>query len=374
MNLKHVRLLIWKEFKQLRRDPLLLRVIFIMPILQMVLFGYVVATEVKHLPTAVVDLDRTAVSRQLDSAFSAVSYFDIRYRPADETALRPLLDQGKAQVAIVIPAGTEAAIERGQTTSVGIIVDGSDSQSASVGTSYAVKVVAEVNQRLLAASGASTAAAPAIDPRIRVVFNQSLAPVNTMIPGLIGAIVMISIMVVMSQAVVKERERGTLEQMFTTPITRGEYLIGKVIPYVMLAAAQATLVAVVGSLWFGVPFRGSVGVVVLGVGLFMLTALGLGLLVSLVSHTRHQAQQTILFVMLPMIILSGFIFPISSMPAPIQPFTKLIPLAWALQVLRGVFTKGAGLAALATPLWVLAAFGVAIFGASVAAMRRRLAE
>lgn len=371
MSARRVRLLIWKEFRQLRRDPLMLRVIFAMPVMYVLLFGYVVATEVTRLRTAVVDLDHTAVSRQIDSAFEAADYFDIRYRTSDETALQALLDRGDAAVALVIPAGTQRALDQGDRAGIGVIVDGSDGQTASVATSYAVRILGRVNTDR---AGPVPAAAPGIDPSIRVVYNQSLAPVNTMIPGLIAMIVMVSVMVVMSQSVVKEREQGTLEQIFTTPITRTEYLLGKTIPYALLACVQALLVAVFGVLWFRVPFHGSVLLVVLGVGLFMLTSIGLGLLVSLVSHTRHQAQQTIMFVMLPMVILSGFIFPIESMPEAIQPFTRLIPLTWALDVLRGVFVKDAGLDALAVPLLALAGFAVVIFGASVLVMRRRLAE
>lgn len=374
MNPRHVRLLIWKEFVQLRRDPMLLRLIFVMPIMQMLLFGYVVAAQVQHLPTAVVDLDRSPVSRGLDASFAASDYFDIRYRPSDETELRPLLDRGQAQVAIVIPAGTQARLDRGEQAGIGIIVEGSDNQTASIGKSYATRIIAEANTARVAATGRSGAGAPGIDARVRVVYNQSLVTLNSMIPGLIAAIVMISIMVIMSQAVVKERESGTLEQMFNTPITRGEYLAGKTLPYAVLASGQALLVALVGALWFQVPFRGSVAVAVLGLFLFLLTCLGLGLLISLVSHTRHQAQQTIMFVSLPMMILSGFIFPIQSMPEAIQPFTKLIPLTWALQVMRGVFIKGSGVDALATPLLVLAGFAVVVFGAAVVVMQRRLAE
>jgi len=209
---------------------------------------------------------------------------------------------------------------------------------------------------------------------VRVEYNQTLASVNTMIPGLLASVLMVTLMVVLSQAVVKERESGTLEQMFTTPVSRGEYLVGKLLPYGLLASAQSAITAFVGTWWFGVPFTGSVWIVCLGLLLFMLTTIGLGLLVSLVSRTRHQAQQTIMFVMLPMFILSGFIFPIESMPAPIQPFTKLIPLTHAVAILRASFVKGSGLADLAEPLLYLVGFAIVIFGAAIVAVRRRLSE
>lgn len=366
MTGRRLRLLIWKEFLQLRRDPMFLRMAMAMPIVQLVMFGYVVAADVTHLPAAVVDLDHTPVSRQLDAAFAASDYFDVVARPAGESALRPLLDTDAVAVAVVIPAGTQAALERGETAGIGVVVDGADSQTASVGTGYAVRIIGGLNTR--------PDAGPGVAASVRVVYNQSLRTVNTMIPGLVATIMMISVLAIMSQAIVKERERGTLEQLFVTPITRTEYLVGKVVPYAILASVQALVVAVLGTLWFRVPFEGSVWVVLTGLALFMLTNVGLGLLVSLASHTRQQAQQTMMFVMLPTMLLSGFIFPIESMPAALQPWTSLIPMTHALRVVRGAFVQGAGFAALAPELWALAAFAVAIFGAAVAGMHRRLAE
>lgn len=373
MKGKHIRLLVWKEFLQLRRDPLLLRALMLMPVIQLIMFGYVVAADVNSLKTAVIDLDRTPVSRQVAASFTASDYFAVVAHPATEADLRPLMDSGRVQVAIVLTEGTQARLERGETAPIGVVVDGSDAQVASVAAGYAARIIALFNTDRLAASGLSVAA-PGIDARVRVAYNPSLASVNTMIPGLIAAILLISIAVIMSQAVVRERERGTLEQMFVTPITPEEYLVGKVIPYALLAAVQALVVAVVGTLLFRVPFNGSMGVVVLGLGLFMFTAIGMGLLISLVSHTRQQAQQTVMFILIPTMLLSGFIFPVSSMPEWLQPVAAVIPLTWALEVLRGSFVKGAGFEALAVPMLALVGFGVVIFGAAVVATRRRLAE
>jgi ABC-2 type transport system permease protein len=373
MSAKRIRLLIWKEFTQLRRDPLLVRLLLLMPVLQLVLFGYVVAADIRHLTTAVVDLDHSVASRQLTDAFSSSGYFNITQRPASETDLRPLLDRGTVQVAVVIPSGTQDHLNRGETAQIGIIVDGSDSQISAVGSGYASQIIAGFNRQLITDQGISVAA-PGVDAQIRVMFNPSLDPINTMIPGLIAAIMMISLMAIMSQAVVKERESGTLEQMFVTPIKASEYLIGKLTPYAGLATVQMLIVAAVGILWFRVPFNGNFWVVLTGLALFMLTCIGLGLLVSLVSHTRQQAQQAMMFIMLPTMVLSGFIFPIASMPPLIQPLTNLIPLTFALEVLRGAFVKGSGFAALAPQLLVLAGFAAVIFTASIIATRRRIAE
>lgn len=373
MSGKRIRLLIWKEFTQLKRDPLLVRLLLLMPVLQLIMFGYVVAVDIKHLSTAVVDLDQSVASRKLTEAFASSGYFSIVARPASETDLPALLDRGTVAVAVVIPAGTQDQLNRGLSTPIGIIVDGSDSQISAVGSGYASQIIARYNAQLLTDQGVSVAA-PGVDAQIRVVFNPTLDPINTMVPGLIAAIMMISLMAIMSQAVVKERESGTLEQMFVTPIRAGEYLIGKLTPYALLATVQMLIVAGVGTLWFRVPFNGNIWVVMTGLALFMLTCIGLGLLVSLVSHTRQQAQQAMMFIMIPTMVLSGFIFPIDSMPALIQPLTGLIPLTWALEVLRGAFVKGSGFAALAPQLWILAAFAAVIFTASVIATRRRIAE
>lgn len=372
MSGHRIRLLMWKEFLQLRRDPLLVRLLFLMPILQLLLFGYVVAADVKNLTTAIVDLDRTSTSRALDAAFGASDYFDVVARPA-ETDLPTLMDTGRIQIALVIPAGTQAALDRGETAPIGVVVDGSDSQVSSVGSGYAAQIIARFNATRIAEQGVSLNA-PGVDARVRVLFNPTLASVNTMIPGLMAAIVMISIMAIMGQAVVKERERGTLEQMFVTPIRPVEYIIGKVTPYALLACLQTLVVAFVGVFWFKVPFAGQFWVVAVGMVLFLLTSIGMGLLVSLVSHTRQQAQQTMMLLLLPSFMLSGFIFPIDSMPPAIVPLSWFIPLTWAIDILRGAFIKGSGFGALATQFWVLGAFTVVIFGAALIATRRRIAE
>ncbi|WP_312718531.1 ABC transporter permease [Mobilicoccus sp.] len=388
MNATRVRLLAWKEVRQLRRDPLLLRILVLMPVLQLVLLGYVVAADVTRMPTAVVDLDRTPLSRQLGDAFEASDYFDVRRHPGGESELRGLMDSGEIRVAVVVPAGTQARLDRGETAPLGIVVDGSDSQSASLGAGYASRIVARFEARRVAApAGAGhpgrppagegmphTPGVPGLDASVRVLYDPTLSSVNTMIPGLVAFILMLSLMVVMSQAVVKERESGTLEQMFVTPIRPGEYLVGKVAPYAVIASVQASLVLAVGILWFRVPFRGEALVVVAGLALFMLTSIGMGLIVSLLSRTRQQAQQSVMFLALPMMLLSGFIFPIDSMPAPIVPLTRLIPLRYALEVLRGAMVKGAGFEALATPLAALTVFGVLLFGTAVLVTRRRLTE
>jgi ABC-2 type transport system permease protein len=373
MNPRRIRLLVWKEFLQLRRDRLLLPLVFMMPIMYVIMFGYVVGSDVTNLPTAIVDNDHTAASRQVIDAFSSSGYFVIAHRVASEGGLQPLLDSGQIKVGIVIENGTEARLARGETVPLGIVVDGADSKTASVASGYAAQIIAAFDRGLLAKASRASGG-PTIDARVRVMFNPSLKSVYTMIPGLVASILLLSIMVIMSQAVVRERARGTLEQLMVTPVTRGEYLLGKVLPYVMISVVQMSFIVLVGRFWFGVPFNGDVLTVGLGLGLFMLTAIGIGLLISLVSRTQQQAQQTVMFIMIPTMVLSGFIFPIESMPAAIVPLTYLIPLRYALVVLRASFLKGTGMLELWQPLLAMLVFAIVIFGVAVSRFQKRLSE
>ena len=373
MNPRRVRLLVWKEFLQLRRDTLMLRILILMPIIQLILFGYIVAADISKLATAIVDLDRSTTSRHLIGSFQSSTYFDVNAFPARESELRQLLDDGDEVVAIVIPEGTSAALRRGERAPIGIIVDGSNSQISQVAGGYATQVVTAFNATLAAQSGLA-AAPPGIDASIRVQFNPTMEPITVMVPALMAAILMISLMVIMSSAVVRERESGTLEQMFVTPIRPSEYIIGKVLPYALLACLQMLLVGAGGLFWFRVPFTGNVAVVVIGLILFMLVCIALGLFISLLSHTRAQAQQTTAFVMIPTMVLSGFVFPVESMPEAFQWISNVIPLTHELSILRAGWVKGTSFAALAAPFWFLTGFAVVLFSGAVVATRRRLAE
>lgn len=374
MSLKRIRLILWKEFRQFRRDRLLLPLVFMMPILQLVMFGYVVSADITNVKTAIVDLDRTPVSRELTDWLGGSGYFEIVARLDDERDLQPLIDAGDAQVAVVIPEGTSRRFTQGQTAEVGIVVDGTDSRVSSVAGGYAAQILSAFGRQQLGDAADLLEQAPGITSSVRVLYNPSLKAVNSMIPGLMAAILMISTMTVMSQAVVRERESGTLEQMFTTPITRGEYIVGKMVPYVIIASLQITVVALVGRYWFRVPFNGSVAVVILGLSLFVFSTLGGGLLVSLVSRTRQQAQQTVMFILLPFFVLSGFLFPIEAMPAAIVPLTYFIPLRYAVQVLRAGWLKGSSVGELWVPLLAMVAFSVVIFAIALTSFRKRLSD
>ncbi|MCL1838272.1 MAG: ABC transporter permease [Propionibacteriaceae bacterium] len=366
MSIRRTRLLIWKEFLQLRRDRLLGGLLIAMPILQLIFFGYVIAADISSLRTAIVDLDHSSVSRQVADGFANSEYFNIVAFPESESEVKPLLDRGEVRVVVVIPERTSYRLAQGKSADIGVIVDGSNSQVSQVAGAYATAVVAALN------GFEPPASAPSLDARVRVQFNPKMEPVNTMIPGLIAVIMMLSLTAIMSMAVVRERESGVLERLFITPIRPGEYLIGKVTPYAALACVQMAIIALGGSLWFGVPFNGSLLLVLTGLLLFMLISIGLGLLISLVSRTRAQAIQSVLFIMLPSMVLSGFIFPIESMPEQISWVSYLLPLTHALIVMRGSFVKGAGWEAMGQPLLAMVAFAVVIFGFAVFATRKRM--
>ncbi len=374
MSLKRIGLILWKEFRQFRRDRLLLPLVFMMPILQLIMFGYVVSADITDVKTVVVDLDRTPMSRELTDWLSGSGYFKIVARPDDERALRPLIDAGTAQVAVVIPEGTSRRFSEGQRAEIGIVVDGSDSRVSGVAGGYASQILSAFSRQQSGDAAEMLARAPGFTTSVRVLYNPSLKAVNSMIPGLMAAILMISTMTVMSQAVVRERESGTLEQMFTTPITRGEYIVGKMVPYAIIASLQISVVAAVGRFWFGVPFNGSAWVVLLGLLLFVFSTLGGGLLVSLVSRTRQQAQQTVMFILLPFFVLSGFLFPIEAMPAAIVPLTYFIPLRYAVQVLRAGWLKGSSVTELWVPMLALVGFSVVIFSVALLSFRKRLSD
>ncbi|MDO8963605.1 MAG: ABC transporter permease, partial [Coriobacteriia bacterium] len=342
-------------------------------LLQLIMFGYVVGSDVRNIPTAIVDQDRTVVSRQIAESFTSSGYFVVVSHPENEEGIRSAMDRGEVQVAVLLPTGLSKGLERGRQVPVEIVVDGSDSKTASVASGYAAQIIASFNRQRLERLGL-VQDAPGIDTRVRVLYNPALRAVNAMVPGLAAFIMLLSVTAVMSQAVVKERERGTLEQMFVTPITRGEYLVGKVMPYVIISTVQVVLVMLFGSWWFNVPFNGSVLLVGLGLFLFLLTGLGMGLFFSTVSRTRQQAQQATMFMLIPTMVLSGFIFPIESMPAPIVPLTYLIPLRYVLVVLRSNWMKGSGFDALWPQFAAMTVIALLVFGGSLWRFQKRLGD
>jgi ABC-2 type transport system permease protein len=374
MSWRRIKLLVWKEFQQIRRDRAMLPILFIMPVIQLILFGYVVGSDIRNLKMAVLDQDNSAISRQISDKFASSGYFSVVARPANEAQLQETIDGSKAVIGIVIPQGLSTSIKEKRATQLGVIVDGSDSRSSQVAASYATGIIANLSNQFYPQSTFKPGAdnPMGVDARVRVLYNPTLRAVNTMVPALLAFILMMSTQNLMAQSIVKERERGTLEQLFVTPILRSEYLLGKLLPYILLSIIQVVVVFIVGTLWFQVPFRGSLLVMGAGLMLFMLSALGLGMIVSLMSKTRQQAQQTSMFLQMPSMMLSGFMFPIDAFPRWLYYLTYLIPLRYILVIVRSNFLKGSTFASLWPQFLAMAVFSVGIFFLGLSRFRKRL--
>jgi ABC-2 type transport system permease protein len=374
---KRTWLVMWKEFIELFRDRALLPTVFIMPVIQLVLFGYVVSADVRNLSTAVVDQDHTVASAQVGDALLNSGYFVLAGRPADEAGARQLMDANRAQVAVIIPQGFSEAISKGAKAPVQVIVDGTEANTGSVASSYASNILRNLSTKLTAGTGsaaAMTGQGPGIDAQIRVWFNPTMRSVNTMVPGLLAFILLMSVTTLVAQSVVKERERGTLEQMFVTPVSKSQYLTGKMAPYVVVAAVEVTVIFTVGVAVFRVPFMGSLFFLAVAMMLFMFTSIGQGLLVSTMAKTRMQAQMVAMFISLPSMMLSGFMFPVDSMPWAVRWITYLIPLRYFLVVIRSIFLKGVGPFDVWPQLLAMVVFSVSIFSFALMRFSKKISD
>lgn len=363
-----------KELLHIFRDPRTLAIMFLMPVVQLLLLGYAATTDVKHLATAVLDHDHSARSRALIEAYRASGYFDIVRHVENEQELAQTVDSGAARAALLIPAGYELALSRGEKVRVSFVIDGSDPNVATtalaaaqgVGQSQSVEIVRQ-------ALGGRLESVPGIEVRPRVWYNPEMDSSNFMIPGLVGMILQMLTMLFTAIAIVREREQGTIEQLIVTPIRPLELILGKVTPYVVIAFLDLLAILAIGVFWFGVPIHGSVPLL-LGLScLFLLTSLGLGLLISTISKTQQEAMMLTFFVMLPSIFLSGYFFPVDAMPPLLQYVSKVIPLTYILVIVRGIILKGVGLEVLAGDAMALGVFGTMMLTLAAARFKKRLA-
>ncbi|HTP58154.1 MAG TPA: ABC transporter permease [Spirochaetia bacterium] len=378
--MRTIAFIIRKEFQQLRRDRRLLPLIFLSPVIQIALLGYAANMDVKDIPLAVCDQDHTVESRQLVSSFlESGSYVANAYVPDAESAERSI-EQGRSSLALVIPPGFGRDLAGRRTAPLQLLADGSDSQSAAIGLTYATLIVsraqtARAAQRLagLDPRVLRQIKAVQVDPVVRALYNPTLASRNFMVPGVLAMILMIITTILTSLAIVKEKELGTLEQLIVTPITPRQLIIGKLAPFVIISLVIITVVMIASFLLFGIGVRGSL-LVLYGLSLlFMLSSLGIGLFVSTVSRTQQQAMMiAMFFFMMPMLILSGFVFPIESMPPVIQAITYIFPLRYYFVIIRGLFLKGVSFAELWRETAALAAIGIVVIAASVLRFRKRL--
>lgn len=359
-----------KEFLQIFRDPRLSRVIFIAPVIQLLAFGYAVSTDVRNTGTFVVDQDRTAVSRGLIDAFTASGYFVIVGRSDRTGDIVDALDHGRATMGLVIPPGFARDVAGPEGGVVQVLLDGTNSNTATVARGYADRIVQSYGARLVPAGPAGTGGsadgsaavttAPPIDLRARAWFNPSLVSRDYNVPAVVGSLILLVCLLLTSLAVVRERELGTLEQLMVSPLRPVELIAGKTIPFALVGLADVVIVTTVAILWFGVPFRGSLLLLFLGTVFYILSGLGIGLLVSTTASTQQEAFMTTFLVFMPAILLSGFMFPVSSMPEVFQWITLLNPLRHYLVIVRGLFLKGIGLEELWPQYAALLAIGVAL--------------
>jgi ribosome-dependent ATPase len=369
-----LKAIVYKEFIHVRRDPASLLFIFILPMFQLTLFGYAIDTEVKHIPTVVYDQDRSPESRALVAAFANTEYFDVTGWVDSAREVEEALVGGRAKVGITIPPRFAALLLSGESAQVQVLIDGSDSTRATSALNVAVGIGFERSIKQFIATGRLEAVPlpMPVDVRSRVLFNPQLRSANFFVPGLIGVVLQIGTVVLTAFAVVREREAGTLEQVLVTPVSRGGLMLGKLLPYSLIGFVQFSTVLVVMVVVFRVPVRGGVGLLYALSVLFVLATLSLGLLISTFARTQGQALQMAIMVIVPSILLSGFVFPRESMPLPIYALTFLIPATYYIEILRGIIIRGADLATLWDEALVLAAMSVALVTLSVLRFRRTL--
>lgn len=369
-SFERVRELVRKELIQTLRDPRMRRVLFVAPMIQLVIFGYAVTTDYRETPAFVVDHDRSARSRELAEALSSSGYFEIAATSARAADLVRALDRGTATIGLVIPTGFESDLEAGRTARVQLLIDGTNSNLAQVVLGYAEVVVQSFGARVTL--GSPTAFAGAVELRERAWFNPDLRSRDYNVPAVMGMILMLISLLLTSLAVVREREVGTLEQLMVSPLRPWELIAGKTLPFALVGLFDMVLIAGVALLWFRVPFRGSFLLLLGGTLLYLVCAIGIGLLISTTSTTQQEAFMTTFLVLMPTMLLSGFMFPVNGMPDALQTITLLNPMRHYLDVVRGVFLKGAGPAALWPQLAAMAALGVTILGLAGARFSKRI--
>jgi ABC-2 type transport system permease protein len=366
-----------KEFLELRRDKGARFLLVVPPIVQMLLFGYAATFEVYHVSTSVLDLDHTQESRELISRFTSSNRFDVVKVAQTQREINETIDSSDAAVALVIHAGFAELLRKGQAAPLQVIVDGTNSNTAlialgyinTIATGFGQDYATDLMQRV---QGVKRMQQVQVTLEQRPWFNPDLNGRWFFVPGVIGTLTLVTIVNLTAFAIVREREVGTLEQIMVSPIRPAEFILGKTVPFFLIGLGEVALVVAVGVLWFQIPFVGNPFVLLLGTALFLLSTLALGLLISTVCSTQQQAFSTNFFVLNPFFILSGFMFPISSMPQVLQWFTYINPLRYYLIVIRGVLLKGVGLDVLWPELLAMAALAAALLALSILRFRKTL--
>lgn len=363
--------IIKKEFLQLMRDRLTLGITFMLPLFQLVLFGYAIQTDVKHIPTAVFDQSLSAESRDLLDSFSASGYFDIHYSANGYSDLTRLIDSGKAKAGIIFPSDFAQNLRSGEPAQVQVIVDASDNMVANSALAIANSIGLLKSQNILVQQ-AHIQSLP-YDIRVRPWYNPDGITAYYMVPAILGIIVTMTMVMLTSMGIVRERERGTLEQLMVTPMRSYELMLGKVVPYIALGYVQITVALLVGVLLFQVPIRGSLLQLYLLTLFFITASLGMGIYISNIAKTQMQATQMSFMVLLPSIMLSGFMFPREAMPQIIQYIGNLIPLTYYLTIIRGIVLKGIGFSYLVSQVAALLVFSIIMMTLAILKFKKKIA-
>jgi ABC-2 type transport system permease protein len=375
--LARLKQMLIKEFIQVFRDKRTRFILIGPPIIQMMVFGYAANYEIRHVPTVVLDLDHSQESRELISRFTSSPYFDVQRQLTDSRQLGDLIDRGDVTVGLEIDAGFAQQLRKGQTAPLQVIVDATNSNTALIASGYISQIALDFarehqRDRIYRIAPQLLEVMPSVELAPRPWYNPDLRSRWFFVPGIIGSLTLVLVVTLTAFAVVREREIGTLEQMMVTPIRPAEFILGKTLPFFLIGLFDVTLIAVVGSLWFQVPFRGNVWVLATGAVLFLLSMLGVGLLISTVSATQQQAMVTSFFFIMPAITFSGFGFPINTMPHWMQVCSYAIPLRYFLIVLRGVYLKGVGMDILWPQMAAMAGLGVTLLTAAILRFHKAL--
>lgn len=374
---ERVKHMLIKEFIEVFRDPRMKVMIFFVPIMQLLVFSYAASTDVRHVATAVYDLDNTVSSRELVSRFVKSGYFDVVEYISSDSRERELLDQGKVQVVLHMESGFEGDLLAGRPAPLQMIVDGTDSNTAGIVLGYSNTIVNQFSQSALAERlhrlRGDVQRPGQIILQTRTWFNENLESRTYFVPGVIALMITLLTLLLTSMAIVREKEIGTMEQIMVTPIRPVEFILGKTVPFALISFVDLVLVTFVGVAWFQIPVRGSFTLLVFATSVYLLSTLGIGLLISTVSQTQQQALMSSFFFFMPAVLLSGFMFPIANMPVAVQWLTYLDPMRYAMVILRGIFLKGVGMSILWPQVAALAVIGAVTLGLASRRFRKTLA-
>lgn len=365
---ERIKQMIIKEFIQVFRDRRMIAIVFFTPVMQLLAFGYAVTTDVNNISTAVYDLDKSYESRELMRRLESSGYFNVRYFAESPDEIQELLDRGRITAAIQINRGFSSDLKNNRQTEIQILVDGTDSNTATVAMDYANRVIMKYAKDM----GAQRVEPVKIDLRTRAWYNPDLRSRNYNVPGVIAIVIMLTCLLLTSMAVVREREIGTMEQLMVTPLKPVELMLGKTIPFAIIGFFDVFFVTMVGVFWFDIPIKGPIQLMPLATAIYLLSVLGIGLLISTISRTQQQAMMATFLFYIPAVLLSGFMFPIENMPEIIQYGTYINPLRYFLVIIRGIFLKGNGISILWPQMLSLLALGIIVMTLSSLRFRKRI--